>query len=207
MTRATIPLTRRPAGEARAAEIRAAVRTAEAMPSSGASSRLARPEDAAALHAFFSDPAVHAPIYSLPRPLTEATVRAFIEEHLVLRERGEGLLFISLDEAGAIAGYSDVQIWPDWAAGELAGGLRPDRQSAGRGAAGAMASFDWMFDTLGLELICETAALDNVRTARLLDAMGFERKGEVESTRPDGTVRRSLVWELDRETWRARRTG
>ena len=29
--------------------------------------------------------------------------------------------------------------------------------------------FDWLFDVLGLELICETAALDNIRTARLLD--------------------------------------
>ena len=61
-----------------------------------------------------------------------------------------------------------------------------------------------MFDVLGLELICSTAALDNVRTARMLDGLGFTRMGEVESTRPDGSVRRSLVWEMSRAEWDAR---
>jgi RimJ/RimL family protein N-acetyltransferase len=58
-----------------------------------------------------------------------------------------------------------------------------------------------MFEALGLRLIGLTAALDNVRSAKAIDGAGFRRMGEVESTRPDGTVRRSLYWELRREEW------
>ena len=61
-----------------------------------------------------------------------------------------------------------------------------------------------MFGTLGLSLLCETAALDNVATQRLLDGLGFQRMGEVTSTRSDGTTRASLVWEMTRADWEAR---
>ncbi len=58
-----------------------------------------------------------------------------------------------------------------------------------------------MFETLGLDLICETASLDNHRTAHLLDGLGFQRLGEIESQRADGTTRPSLVWEISRAEW------
>ena len=195
---AGIPITRRVVPADRAEGIRKRVRGTTGLPTGDVPSRLAMPEDAAALFAFLSDPAVHAPIYSLPQPLTEDSVARFIADHLAERQRGEGLLFVRPDEAGAFMGYSDIQVWPQWAAGELGGALRADRQSQGAGAAGAKASFQWMFDALDLDLICETAALDNVRTARLLDHLGFTRMGQVESVRPDGTKRASLVWELAR---------
>ena len=195
---AGIPITRNEVSPARAEGIRQRVRQVAVLPTGERPSRLAQPGDAAELLAFLSDPSVHAPIYSLPNPLTPESVAAFIEDHLEQRERGEGLLFVRPDETGAIMGYSDFQIWPQWAAGELGGALRADRQSQGAGAAGAKASFQWMFDALDLDLICETAALDNVRTARLLDHLGFTRMGQVESVRPDGTTRASLVWELSR---------
>ena len=196
----SIPITRIAVSPEKAEAIRAAVRATERTPWGG---RLARPNDAEALHAFFSDPAVHAPIYSLPRPLTVPSVADFIEDHLDQRARGEGLLFVTEDKASSVAAYSDYQIWPDWAAGELGGGMRADRQGRGQGGAGAAASFAWMFDTLGLELICATAALDNIRTAKMLDHQGFRRMGEVTSTRPDGTTRASRVWEITAEEWRA----
>lgn len=200
-----IPLTRTTVAPDKAESIRAAVRAAVAMPAGGDTvSRLARPDDAGALAAFLSDPAVSAPIYSLPRPLTQEAVGAFIADHLAQRERGEGLLFVRLDRTGDVVGYSDVQVWPHWAAGELAGALRPDRQGQGQGAKGAAATFAWMFDALGLDLLCMTAAPDNVRTARLLDGLGFRRSGEIDSTRPDGTTRRSLAWEISRSDWQAR---
>ncbi|MEL6664033.1 MAG: GNAT family N-acetyltransferase [Pseudomonadota bacterium] len=167
----------------------------------GGRSRRAEPSDAAGLYNFLSDPAVSTPIYTLPIPLTVETVRDFIEEHARQAEAGDGLLFVRLDEAGNVVGYSDIQVWPRWGAGELGGALHPDLQSQGAGARGAAATFDWMFSTLGLDLICETAAPDNVRTARLLDGLGFRHMGEVESVRPDGTTRASLVWEITREAW------
>ena len=203
-----LPLTRRAASPERADAIRQAVRAVTGLPVVGeGQSRIATLDDAAALAAFLADPAVHAPIYTVPQPINEETMTGFIADHMAQQARGEGLLALSLSPDGALVGYSDIQVWPQWAAGELGGALRADRQSAGQGARGAAASFDWMFETLGLETLCETASLDNVRTARLLDGLGFERMGEIDSVRPDGTIRRSRVWEITRPVWRARHPG
>ena len=198
-----LPLTRHRLSDARQDEIRAAVRQAEGIPFEDAPSRLATEADAAALFGFLSDPAIHSPIYNLPSPLTEASVRAFIARKLEARESGTGLLFLRIDEQGEIMGYSELDIWPEWGAGDLGGALRRDQQGQRAGVRGAARTFSWMFDTLRLELIVATAALDNVRTARMLDGLGFERKGEIVSQRPDGGTRPSRVWEVDRRTWQA----
>lgn len=195
-----IPITRNPVGPEEAEEIRNAVRMATHL----GAARLARPSDAAGFFKLVSDPAVHAPIYTLPRPLTELGCEMFLETHIVEREAGIGLMFVTEGEGGQIAGYSDIQVWPDWGAGELGGALHPSLHGEGRGAAGAAASFAWMFRDLGLTLICETAALDNIATQRLLDGLGFRRMGEVKSERNDGTTRASLVWEMTREEWESR---
>lgn len=195
-----LPLTRNAASPGEAEAIRAAVRVQTVM----GESRLAQMADAPGLHALLSDPLVHAPIYTLPRPLTEASVAAFIALHLEERAAGEGLLFVRPGEGGKIMGYSDVQVWPEWKAGELGGALHPSLHGRGAGGRGAAASFAWMFEALGLDLICETAALTNVPTQRMLDGLGFRRMGETLSTRPDGTTRASLVWEMTRAEWAAR---
>ncbi len=204
----TIPVTKNEVSAERAEAIREAVRSLAILPPRrSGTSRLARESDAPALVEFLADPAVHAPIYSLPQPLNQQSVLGFINAHIAERALGTGLLFLNLDTSGQITGYSDVQVWPRWAAGELAGAIHPARQGQGEGSTGAAASFSWMFDTLGLDLICETAAPDNPRTARLLDALGFRRMGEVASIRPDGTTRPSLVWEITRREWAARDAG
>ena len=181
------------------------MRSAETIGSSIGESRLAQLSDAEPLAAFLSNPAVHAPIYSLPQAITLETIAEFINAHIEERARGVGLLFVRTNASGEIVGYSDFQIWPEWAAGELGGALHPSLQSQGRGAAGAASSFDWMFQALHLELICATAALDNVRTAKLLDALGFQRMGEIDSIRGDGSTRRSKVWELSKQEWSQRK--
>jgi len=196
-----IPVTRRAVPASRIAAIREAVRTTTHLGNEPNASRLARADNAPGLLAFLSDPAVHAPIYSLPRALTEANVLAFIEDHLAQRAAGEGLLFVRDDGEGTILGYSDIQVWPEWAAGELGGALHPSQHRQGRGTRGAAESFTWKFESLHLDLICETASLENTATQRMLDGLGFARKGEVESTRPDGTTRTSLVWEMTRDDW------
>ena len=198
----SIPATKTPVDAVRAEQIRQAVTVVQTMPSSTGASRLAKVEDAAALLEFLNDPKVHAPIYTLPRPLTLQTVTAFIEQHVSERQRGVGLLFLSMEEGGAVSGYSDIQVWPQWACGELGGAIHPDRQSQGLGARGAFESFKWMFDVLKLDRICETASYENVRTAKMLDGMGLKRMGEVTSKRPDGSTRQSLVWEISEKDWR-----
>ena len=62
-----------------------------------------------------------------------------------------------------------------------------------------------MFESLGVRLIGLTAALDNVRSARIIEGVGFVPMGERDGVRPDGTVRRSRYWEMTREAWRARK--
>ena len=202
MTAATsIPITRQQASDRKAGAIRAAVSGATAIATENASSRLATVEDAVIFDQFISDPQIYAPVYTLPRPLTIDTVRDFIADHEKQRERGSGLLFLNFDDQGKIGGYSNICVWPEWAAGELGGAVHPDRQGKRRGVEGARLSFDWMFESLGLDLICETASLDNHRTAHLLDGLGFRRMGEIVSHRDDGTTRPSLVWEISRTEW------
>ena len=202
----SIPITRHEVTKEKADAIKVAVAKATAIGPDSESSRIATIDDAASFHEFLSDPQIHAPIYTLPRPLTVDSVHAFIADHQQQREQGSGLLFLTLDEQGRIAGYNDICIWPQWGAGELGGAIHPDRQGQRRGVEGARQSFDWMFDGLGLDLICETASLDNHRTAHLLDGLGFTRMGEIISQRADGTTRPSLVWELARADWKNGKT-
>jgi RimJ/RimL family protein N-acetyltransferase len=187
---------------AEAEEIRRRVRRADPA-SLGPQTALATPDHVQGLVDLLADPEVSGPIYDLPRPIDPAHVSAWIEEALAARARGEGLLFVSLSEAGEVVGYSRFAVWPDLGAGEIAGARRADRQNSGQGRVGAARSFGWMFEALGLRLIGVTAALDNVRSARVIEAAGFRPMGERDSVRPDGTVRRSRYWELRREDWRA----
>ena len=185
--------------------IREAVRHAD-LAALGGDRRAARPTDAAALAELLRDPAVSDPIYDLPRPFTVENVRAWIEASLAEQARGEGLLALTWEGDG-LAGYSKFTVWPDRSSAELAGAMRADRQNRGSGSGGAWRSFDWMFEHLGVRLICLTAALDNIRSAKMIDAAGFVRMGERDAVRPDGSIRRSLYWEMTREAWRARRSS
>ena len=179
------------------AAIIAAVRAAEGRTVAG-------PEHVDGLLALFSDPQVSDPIYDLPRPFTRDSVARWVADSEALRQQGRCILSIDLDEAGEIAGYSRFTVWPERSSGELAGARRASLQNTGGGRAGVARAIAWMFEVLGVRLIGLTAALDNVRSARSIDAAGFTRMGEVESVRPDGTTRRSLYWEMTRDEWRLR---
>jgi RimJ/RimL family protein N-acetyltransferase len=182
------------------AAIRDAVRTADPA-TLGPARVIADRNHAAAVLDLLSDPSVSEPIYALPRPLTEASVAAWIDECEDLRKRGEGLLILNRRDDGPVTGYSKISVWPDRASAELGGALRANLQNAGAGGAGAAHTIGWIFERLRVRLICLTAAPDNIRSARLIDRMGFKRMGERDAMRPDGTVRRSLYWEMTREEW------
>jgi RimJ/RimL family protein N-acetyltransferase len=183
--------------------IRAAVLAAD-LSTLGPGRSLAGPADVADLLAFLLDPEVSDAIYDLPRPFTLDSVGRWIAESEALRQEGRRLLILTRDEGGILVGYSCVSIWPDRSAAELAGALARSRQSGGQGGAGALHSFGWIFDTLGVRMMCLTAALDNERSTRLIDAAGFVRMGTREAVRPDGTTRTSHYWEVTREQWKAR---
>jgi RimJ/RimL family protein N-acetyltransferase len=108
------------------------------------------------------------------------------------------------DEAGAVASYSLITVWPNRSSAELVGAQRADRQNSGSGRLGAARTFGWMFEALGVRLIGLTAALDNVRSQKVIEAAGFIDMGERDSVRPDGTIRRSRYWEMTSDQWRER---
>jgi RimJ/RimL family protein N-acetyltransferase len=197
------PVTVLEVDEAEAQAIRNAVRTADPL-TLGLGRVLAKPEHAAALAHFFADPRVSGAIYDLPRPFTAEVMNSWIVESEALRLEGRRLLILTFDETAQLVGYSCITVWPERSAAELAGAIRADRQNEGQGGAGAIHSFGWVFDTLGVRMMGLTAAVDNLRSARLIDAAGFTRMGERDSVRPDGTVRRSLYWEMLAEDWKAR---
>jgi RimJ/RimL family protein N-acetyltransferase len=176
------------------AAIRAVVRAAEGRTLAGA-------QHVDGLLKLFLDPQVSDPIYDLPRPFTREGVAAWVDESEALRQEGRCLLGVTLDETGEVTGFSRITVWPERASAELAGARRADLQNSGRGRTGVAHSTAWMFEVLGVRLIGLTAALDNVRSAKAIDAAGYRRMGEVESVKPDGTTRRSLYWELTRAEW------
>jgi RimJ/RimL family protein N-acetyltransferase len=151
-----------------------------------------------------SDERVSGPIYDLPKPITTESVTRWVAECQAQHLAGEGLLFVTLDEHGKVAGYSHIAVWPERSSAELAGAIRADLQGRGQGGTGMAATFGWIFETLGVRLMCLTAALDNIRSQKGIDAAGFRRMGEREVVRPDGTTRRSVYWEMTADEWRQR---
>ena len=165
---------------------------------------LAGPEQVAGLFELLSDTAVSGPIYDLPSPITMSTISAWVHDAEMRRRAGETILAVTPDASGRLFTYSRFTIWPERASAEIAGAYRADLQNAGAGKAGAARSFGWMFSELRVRLICVTAALDNVRSARVIEAAGFTPMGEREGVRDDGAIRRSRYWEMSREAWATR---
>ncbi len=188
------------------AAIREAVRTADPE-GLGPNRVIAGPEHVEALLELLRDPEVSEAIYDLPRPLTAENVGAWIADFAATRARGEGLLMVTPDFGKGILSYSQITVWPERASAEIAGAMRADIQGAGGGGEGAVRSFSWMFGALKVRLIGLTAAPDNVRSIKLIDRAGFVRMGERESVRPDGTIRRSLYWEMTRDGWAQLQAG
>jgi RimJ/RimL family protein N-acetyltransferase len=156
------------------------------------------------LVALLSDERVSGPIYDLPRPIGEESITRWVTENQAQALAGEALLLVTLDAKGEVSGYSRIRVWPERSAAELAGAVRADLQNRGQGSAGMAHTFGWIFETLGVRMMCLTAALDNVRAQRGIDAAGFVRMGERDALRPDGTTRRSVYWEMTRDDWRMR---
>jgi RimJ/RimL family protein N-acetyltransferase len=191
------------ASEEAAEALRERVRTVD-VTTLGPERRRAELRHVPGLVRLLTDPRVSGPIYDLPRPIDEDSVTRWVAESQAQALAGEALLIVTLDTQGEVAGYSKITVWPEHLSAELAGAIRADLQNSGRGGAGMAHSFGWIFETLGVELMCLTAALDNARVQKGIDAAGFVRMGERDAVRPDGTVRRSVYWEMSREQWRQR---
>jgi RimJ/RimL family protein N-acetyltransferase len=200
-----IPKTRSHVRDEDAGRLRDFVRNAEFMNGRIAGARIARKDDAAALAGLLGHESIGPKIYTMPDPINAETMAAFIEDHLMQRARGEGILFVSFNAAGEATAYFDVELWPQWSICKFGGAVKAERQGRGFGGACGLAAVEWCFDQLGVNRICETTARDNDRSIRLLSRLGFIQRGEVVSVRPDGSTRPSLYWELGRAEWDAAR--
>lgn len=174
------------------------VRRAEWMNGRIAGARVARPDDATALAGLLAHESIGPRIYTMPNPINTDTMTTFINDHLAQRERGDGILFVSFNDAGEATAYFDVELWPQWSIAKFGGAVKAERQGRGFGGACGLAAVEWCFDQLGVARICETTARDNDRSIRLLSRLGFQQLGEVTSRRPDGTTRPSIYWEMER---------
>ena len=208
---ADIPKTRTCAPDAEAERLRAFVRKAEFMDGRIAGARVARREDAEALAGLLAHESIGPRIYTMPNPINAHTMSGFIDDHLMQRARGDGILFVSFNGTGEATAYFDVELWPQWSIAKFGGAVKAERQGRGFGGACGLAAVEWCFDQLGVARICETTARDNDRSIRLLSRLGFVQMGEVTAVKPDGTTRPSLYWELEHEAWETlralRRTG
>lgn len=208
---ADIPKTRIAVSEVEADRLREFVRQSELMNGRIAGARVAGRKDAAALAGLLAHESIGPKIYTMPSPINEATMAIFIEDHLLQRARGDGILFVSFNGAGEATAYFDVELWPQWSIAKFGGAVRAQRQGRGFGGACGLAAVEWCFGQLGVNRICETTAKDNDRSIQLLSRLGFVQMGEVLAVKPDGSTRPSLYWELEREAWSAaralRRTG
>ena len=197
------PMTVLDVSDEEAEAIREAVRGVDAT-SLGMGRARAELEHVPGLVKLLQDEQVSGPIYDLPRPITDDSVTRWVAENQAQALAGEALLLVTLDDRGEVAGYSRIAVWPDRSAAELAGAVRADLQNRGQGGAGMARTFGWIFETLGVRMMCLTSALDNVRAQKGIDAAGFVRMGERDAVRPDGTIRRSVYWEMTRADWRMR---
>src|SRR5690606_14412211 len=159
------------------------------------------PGDAAALAALLGHESIGPRIYTMPDSINEAAMADFIDDHLLQRARGDGILFAAFNAAGEATAYFDVEVWPHWSAAKFGGAVKAERQGRGFGGACGLAAVEWCFDRLGVVRICETTALDNERSIRLLSRLGFVQMGGVISVKPGGGTRPSLYWELKRTAW------
>ena len=192
------PKTKLDVTSAEAEAIRMKVRQVQTVEGVFGSARLAVPDDAPDILDLLKDERASGDVYTLPRPFSLGSVRVWIIDHQEQARNGVGLLMITFDDKGQAITITDFQFWPQYAACEFGGVMAAHLQSQRMGTKGIRQLCDWVFTHLGVRLLVMTASIENIRTHKLLDGLGFKRMGEVESTRPDGSIRRSLYWELEK---------
>lgn len=181
---------------AEAARIRTRVRAVRVIEGANGLSRLATLKDAPALLQLLSDERVSGDVYTLPRPFSLDSISAWIKDHEQQAKEGVGLLMVTEDDTGQIVTTTDFQFWPEYSACEFGGVIAAHLQSKSVGTKGMAHLCDWVFNHIGVSLIAMTASPENIRSHKLLRGLNFTQMGEMDSVRPDGTVRKSLYWEL-----------
>lgn len=128
-----IPKTRACIPHEEARRLRDFVRTAEFMNGRIAGARVAGRQDAATRAGVLGHESIGPRIYTMPNPITTETMAVFIEDHLLQRARGDGILFVSFNDPGEATAYFDVELWPEWSICKFGGAVKAERQGRGCG--------------------------------------------------------------------------
>ncbi|PHS40865.1 MAG: hypothetical protein COA91_03280 [Robiginitomaculum sp.] len=192
------PKTKLDVSKAQAAQIRAAVQNVRQINDENGCSKLVQPHHAPEILELLKDERVSGDVYTLPRPFSLQSVTDWILDHQAQARAGDGLLLYARDEHGKIMSVTDFQFWPKWSACEFGGVIAHTHQNQSLGTTGVKAMCDFAFKTIGVRLIALTSSTENIRSQKIIEHLGFTQMGEMDSVRPDGSVRRSLYWEMER---------
>jgi len=167
-----------------------------------------RSGDAAALHAYLSQPAVTA-LTSFP-PVTPALVEAIIARAASRWARCEpgkwGVALRSDDRVVGTCGFNDGSPPHRWA--ELAYDLAPEHWGQGVMQRALAAALGWAFERGDLYRVQAYVRVDNARSARLLERCGFSCEGRLRAFRMcKGEPFDFHVHSLLRPEWEAARAG
>lgn len=165
--------------------------------------------DAPAMATYRNDPEV-ARFQDWALPVTEPTVRERIAAQQPAPEPGRWVN-IAVEYDGEVAGDVAVGLDTDGRQAVIGYSLRADRRGLGLGREAVSALVDTLFDGLGVHRIRATLDPRNVRSAHLLEQLGFRYEGRstsaalVRGTWEDED--RYALLAADRDVWRAHPTG
>lgn len=167
-----------------------------------------RPEEAAAVFGYRSDPAVSR--YQLWHPRSVEEVRDFVEglERLVPGQPGEWYqLGLHLREGGELVGDAGLRV-PAGGAHEVEIGLSlaPAHQGRGLGSEALRGLISWAFEALGVHRVFGSVDPRNEPSLRLLRAVGLRQEAHHrESLLHQGEWLDDVVFALLRREWEAGR--
>lgn len=149
----------------------------------GARLRPLRPSDAAALHAYLSDPVV-TELTSFPA-VSMQLAHAIIDKSMARWAAGElGKWGLALRDDDRVVGTCGFNEWsPAHRCAELAYDLAPAHWGTGLMRRAVAAVLRWTFERDQVDRVHAYVRVDNLRSARLLDRFGFVREGCLRSFR------------------------
>jgi RimJ/RimL family protein N-acetyltransferase len=125
---------------------------------------------------------------------------AFLVGHWQLL--GYGMFVVEERETGAFVGRVGALQPKGWPGFEIGWAVTPEARGKGYATEAAEAAIDWSFSSFELERIISIIHSRNVASQRVAEKLGEQPSNERFSPLGESCE----VWEISRETWRARHT-
>jgi ribosomal-protein-alanine N-acetyltransferase len=160
------------------------------------------PEDWEAVHAYMSQPEVHA--YLPEWPVTPEQAQAFVRVHPVEGARVHALVLRPDDQ---VIGHMAFHPWFGSRTFEIGWAVDPAHQGRGYATEAGLGLLAHGFEVLGLHRIVATCQPQNVASVRVMEKLGMRREAHFRECMlaPDGTWWDEYFFALLEEEWPARR--